>query len=248
VRFSSGINRVSIVSSFYRCHTAGAGSQRVFWGSIGNRLIRRSKELAQVIRELHTRYPGLLQPYYARQSAQRAPTSLISLVSNPLLDSLAALPIWVPFYSIIGDRGFGGGTHSSNGVVPYSSSHLNGAESEKIAPAGHEVFTDEAAVAEGSAGKSDETEAWPGSHQKQKNSPQSRAEVGILRIEILPHWMPYEHPPVDPHTPGIVNLLARASLTWLKTLEIVVSMAALSSARLFPGGNLSSTTGFPPSS
>jgi hypothetical protein len=147
VRFSSGINRVSIVSSFYRCHTAGAGSQRVFWGSIGNRLIRRSKELAQVIRELHTRYPGLLQPYYARQSAQRAPTSLISLVSNPLLDSLAALPIWVPFYSIIGDRGFGGGTHSSNGVVPYSSSHLNGAQSEKIAPAGHEVFTDEAAVA-----------------------------------------------------------------------------------------------------
>ena len=52
--------------------------------------------------------------------------------------------------------------------------------------------------------------------------------------------MPNEHPPVDPQAPGIVNLLARASLTWLKTLEIAVSMAALSSARLFPGGNAAS--------
>jgi hypothetical protein len=34
----------------------------------------------------------------------------------------------------------------------------------------------------------------------------------ILRIEILPHWVPNGHPPVGPHIPGIVNLLARASL------------------------------------
>jgi hypothetical protein len=62
--------------------------------------------------------------------------------------------------------------------------HLNGAESEKIAPAGHEVFTDEAAVAEGSAGKSDETEAWPGSHQKRKkqssNQSSESSEPGKL--------------------------------------------------------------------
>ena len=32
VRFSSGINRVSIVSSFYRSHTAGARSQRASCG------------------------------------------------------------------------------------------------------------------------------------------------------------------------------------------------------------------------
>jgi hypothetical protein len=45
--------------------------------------------------------------------------------------------------------------------------------------------------------------------------------------------------------PSFVNLVARASRIPLQTLEIVVSIAARSSARLFPGGNASSTTGFP---
>ena len=67
---------------------------------------------------------------------------------NPLLDRLAALPIRVPFHSIMGDRGRGGGVRSSDGVVPYSSSHLAGVESEKIVPTGHGVFSNEAAVFE----------------------------------------------------------------------------------------------------
>jgi hypothetical protein len=45
--------------------------------------------------------------------------------------------------------------------------------------------------------------------------------------------------------PSFVNLVARASRIPFQTLEIVVSIAARSSARLFPGGNASSTTGFP---
>jgi hypothetical protein len=61
---------------------------------------------------------------------------------------MAALPIQVPFHSIIGDRGLGGGPQSSDGVVPYRSSHLTGAESEKIVPAGHSVFSNESAVLE----------------------------------------------------------------------------------------------------
>jgi len=115
-------------------------------GSIGNRPIGRPKELAEVMRELHTRYPGLPRPYYARLS-KRACSRI----------------------------------NSSNRSNPISST-------------------------------------------------------------------PNEHSPAGPHVPGFVNLLPRASLIWLQTLEIVVSMAALSSARLFPGGNLSSTTGSPPSS
>ena len=75
-------------------------------------------------------------------------TSLFSLAPNPLLDRMAALPIQVPFHSISGDRGLGGGPRSSDGVVPYSSSHLAGAESEKIVPAGHGVFSNESAVLE----------------------------------------------------------------------------------------------------
>jgi hypothetical protein len=76
------------------------------------------------------------------------PTSLFSLAPNPLLDRLASLPIKVPYHSIIGDRGFAGGTRSSDGVVAYSSSHLAGAESEKIVAAGHTLFSNEAAVRE----------------------------------------------------------------------------------------------------
>jgi hypothetical protein len=47
------------------------------------------------------------------------------------------LPIRVPFHSIIGHLGDNDGPGSSDGVVDYQSSHLDGAESEKLAPAGH---------------------------------------------------------------------------------------------------------------
>lgn len=43
----------------------------------------------------------------------------------------------VPFYSVMGDRGDGDTPDSSDGVVAYWSSHLNGAQSELIAPSGH---------------------------------------------------------------------------------------------------------------
>jgi hypothetical protein len=43
----------------------------------------------------------------------------------------------VPFHSIIGDRGLGDGEQGSDGVVPYKSSHLEGAVSELIVPSDH---------------------------------------------------------------------------------------------------------------
>jgi hypothetical protein len=43
----------------------------------------------------------------------------------------------IPYHSIIGDRGRGDTPNSSDGVVPYWSSHLDGAQSEKIVPSGH---------------------------------------------------------------------------------------------------------------
>ena len=74
--------------------------------------------------------------------------SLFWLAPNPLLDSLAALPIKVPFHSIIGNRGIDKGTNSTDGIVDYKSSHLEGAESEKIVPAGHNLIANPATVAE----------------------------------------------------------------------------------------------------
>ena len=117
-------------------------------GSIGNEIVRRPRSPARAIKELAAEYPGILTPYYARVRARGGPTSMFSLAPNPLFDRLADLPIKVPFHSIIGNRGKDRGLDSSDGVVSYRSSHLEGAESEKIVPAGHNLLSNPATVAE----------------------------------------------------------------------------------------------------
>lgn len=57
--------------------------------------------------------------------------------NHPYFKALDKRPILVPYHSIIGDRGRGGSPDSSDGVVPYASSHLPGAESEFITPHPH---------------------------------------------------------------------------------------------------------------
>src|SRR6516225_9109486 len=54
----------------------------------------------------------------------------------------------VPYNTIIGDRGRGDSPNSSDGVVPYWSSHMNGAESEDIVPSGHGAHQNPEAIAE----------------------------------------------------------------------------------------------------
>jgi pimeloyl-ACP methyl ester carboxylesterase len=79
----------------------------------------------------------------------RIPTSIQGLSPNsPLLHALDRLPIEAPHHSIIGDRGRGDAPNSSDGVVPYWSSHLSSAQSERIVPSGHEAMADPQAVEE----------------------------------------------------------------------------------------------------
>ena len=58
---------------------------------------------------------------------------------SPLLAAILNLPMrpGVPYHSIIGDRGRGDTPDSSDGVVPYWSSKLEGASTETIVPSGH---------------------------------------------------------------------------------------------------------------
>jgi pimeloyl-ACP methyl ester carboxylesterase len=71
-------------------------------------------------------------------SSKRLPTSISGLrPSNPSFPIVNSPPITVPYHSIIGDRGKGGGQNSTDGVVAYWSSHLDGAKSEKIVPGPH---------------------------------------------------------------------------------------------------------------
>ena len=58
---------------------------------------------------------------------------------DPALHALVDLPIEVPFHSIIGQNHGGAVETGSDGVVPYSSSHLDGASSELVVRSGHGV-------------------------------------------------------------------------------------------------------------
>jgi pimeloyl-ACP methyl ester carboxylesterase len=77
--------------------------------------------------------------------------SMITLkAGNPVLDFVAEKPILprVTYHSVIGDRGKGDTPNSSDGVVPYWSSHIDGAESELIVPSGHSSHRDPKAIKE----------------------------------------------------------------------------------------------------
>src|ERR1700736_2927844 len=140
----ASIDRVIFLSVPHRGSVLAGG----IVGSIGNRIIRHSKSPAHAMKELAAEYPGILDPYFARVNARGGPTSLFSLAPNPLLSGLAALPIKVPFHSIIGNLGVDLGPDSSDGLVSYRSSHLEGSESEKIIPAGHYLMANPETVAE----------------------------------------------------------------------------------------------------
>jgi pimeloyl-ACP methyl ester carboxylesterase len=71
-------------------------------------------------------------------SSKRLPNSVWGLKpTNPALEVINSAPIRVPYHAIIGDRGKGDSPNSTDGVVAYWSSHLDGAKSEVIVPGPH---------------------------------------------------------------------------------------------------------------
>ncbi len=90
-----------------------------------------------------------INPFLARLIQEGKLSSIRTLSANsPALMALAAIPPAVPFHSIIGQKIPGPLHTGSDGVVSYASSHLAGAESEKIIPFGHEAFLHPDAVSE----------------------------------------------------------------------------------------------------
>ncbi|MFZ4774389.1 MAG: esterase/lipase family protein [Terrimicrobiaceae bacterium] len=84
-------------------------------------------------------------------SMRSVPNSIVGLSpKSPLLINLHKLAPAVPYHSIIGNQGKNDGAlrDSSDGIVPYWSSHLPGAESEIIVPTGHDAFDHPHSVAE----------------------------------------------------------------------------------------------------
>jgi len=70
--------------------------------------------------------------------SKRLPNSVYGLQpNNPTFKVLNSASISVPYHSIIGDRGKGDSPNSTDGVVPYWSSHFDKAQSEVIVPGPH---------------------------------------------------------------------------------------------------------------
>ena len=82
---------------------------------------------------------------------KRAPNSIDTLSpKNRFVRMINTIPIvkGIPYHTIIGDRGRGDSPHSSDGVVPYWSSHMDGARSECIVPSDHGAHQNPKAFAE----------------------------------------------------------------------------------------------------
>lgn len=68
--------------------------------------------------------------------------------NNAMLQGLAEAPLVAPYHSIIGDEKQGGRTGGTDGVVPYASSHLDGAQSELVVHSGHSAHEHPLAIRE----------------------------------------------------------------------------------------------------
>ena len=104
-------------------------------GALGRKLIRLPTTVTEVF---HSVADTLGDSLTLIAGGQPLPTSIDSLSpKNTTLLALDKLPMGAPFHSIIGDRGKGNTPNSSDGVVPYWSSHLDHAQSELIVPGPH---------------------------------------------------------------------------------------------------------------
>ena len=137
------IGRVVFMSTPHR----GANLASNWIGRIGSMLVRtptRLLTIGRTLRENLTADPTALK-------LKRLPNSVDTLApNNRFVVAINKIPITkgIPYHSIIGDRGRGDSPNSSDGVVPYWSSHLDGARSEFIAPCDHGSPLNPQAIAE----------------------------------------------------------------------------------------------------
>src|SRR6266403_455824 len=126
------VKRVIFISTPHRGSKLASG-----WiGRIGASLIRTPRLFTSVYASTK---PFLIADPAARQ-LNRMPNSVDTLEPNDrFVETVNKLPIapGIPYHSIIGDRGRGDTPNSSDGVVPYWSSHLDGAQSELIVNSDH---------------------------------------------------------------------------------------------------------------
>jgi pimeloyl-ACP methyl ester carboxylesterase len=116
-------------------------------GRIGAALVRTPREFVS----LYASTKSLVVADPAERTLKRMPNSVDTLEPNDrFVRAIDKLPIMsgIPYHSIIGDRGRGDTPNSSDGIVPYWSSHLDGAKSELIVHADHGAQYNQQAIRE----------------------------------------------------------------------------------------------------
>jgi hypothetical protein len=142
------VGRVIFISAPLRGSEMASG-----WpGRIGSMLVRAPAKLVGLggdALKLATFEAGDLK-------LKRIPNSVDTLApNNRFVRMIQKYPLapGIPYHVICGDRGKGGNHDKtkpvcSDGIVPYWSSHLDGAESELIVPSGHSAHQNPQAIAE----------------------------------------------------------------------------------------------------
>jgi pimeloyl-ACP methyl ester carboxylesterase len=137
------IGRVIFISAPLR----GSDLATNWIGRIGSSLIRSPVTLLKAGRDvltLNVFRPGELK-------LKRIPNSVDTLApTNRFVIAVNTIPITpgIPYHTIMGDRGRGDAPNSSDGVVPYWSSHMEGAKSELVVPSGHPAHQNPKAIEE----------------------------------------------------------------------------------------------------
>jgi pimeloyl-ACP methyl ester carboxylesterase len=128
----SDVQRVIFISTPHR----GSELASNWIGRIGASLVRTPR----LFTSIYASTKPLLIADPATRPLNRMPNSVDTLEPNDrFVEAVNKLPITpgIPYHSIIGDRGRGDTPNSSDGVVPYWSSHLPGARSELIVNSDH---------------------------------------------------------------------------------------------------------------
>jgi pimeloyl-ACP methyl ester carboxylesterase len=126
------VQRVIFISTPHR----GSDIASNLIGRIGAALVRTPR----LFTSIYASTKPLLIADPAARPLNRMPNSVDTLEPNDrFVEAVNKLPITrgIPYHSIIGDRGRGDTPNSSDGVVPYWSSHLPGAQSELIVNSDH---------------------------------------------------------------------------------------------------------------
>ena len=137
------VERAIFISTPHRGSALASG-----WiGRIGASLVKTPASFVPIYAEMK---PLLLADPTAVKF-NRMPNSVDTLEPNDrFVRAVNKLPITpgIPYHSIMGDRGRGDTPNSSDGVVPYWSSHLDGAQSELIVNSDHGAQTNPEAIKE----------------------------------------------------------------------------------------------------